>query len=134
MKILGISSEIVECLRVARMIERHEEAFLNRVYTPREARWCRGRRNVTEHFAGHWAAKQAVLKCLAGNKRKGLVLTEIEIRLDRTRVPKVYLGGAARERAVSLRIADMMLTIAHCRAFATAMVIVLGREPNRSPK
>lgn len=127
MEILGIYSDIVECLRVARMIERHGEAFLNRVYTRREARWCSGRRHATEQFAGHWAAKQAVLKCLAAAKRAGLAMTDIEIRRDRSGVPKVYLGGAARERAVRLRIAGMMLSIAHCRAYATATVIALGQ-------
>lgn len=133
MEILGIATEIVECLRIARMMERYEEAFLNRVYTPREARWCRGRRQATEHFAGHWAAKQAILKSLAGGKRKGFALSEIEIRRDRAGQTKVYLGGAARDLARRLRVADMLLTIAHCRAFATATVIVM-KQPELPKK
>jgi holo-[acyl-carrier protein] synthase len=131
-EILAIGSDVVECLRVARMIERHGEAFLNRVYTPREIRHCRGRRHATEHFAGHWAAKQAIVQCLG--KRQGLVFTDMEVRSDKAGVPKLYLAGAARERAQRLRIADILLTICHCRAYATATAIALGLPRDASPK
>jgi len=40
-QIIGIGTEIVECLRIARMIERHGELFINRVYTAEEIRYCR---------------------------------------------------------------------------------------------
>lgn len=38
MDIVGIGSDIVECLRIGRMIEQHGEVFLARVYTEREDR------------------------------------------------------------------------------------------------
>jgi len=37
--IIGIGTDIVECLRIAQMIERHGELFINRVYTPLEIRY-----------------------------------------------------------------------------------------------
>ena len=40
MDIVGIGSDIVECLRIGRMIEMHGELFLTRVYTDREIRYC----------------------------------------------------------------------------------------------
>src|SRR5439155_9903409 len=64
MEIVGIGTDIVECLRIGRMIEQHGELFLTRVYTEREVRYCQGRKHATEHFAGRWAAKEAILKCL----------------------------------------------------------------------
>ena len=36
MSVVGIGTDIVECLRIAQMIERHGELFINRVYTPAE--------------------------------------------------------------------------------------------------
>ncbi len=50
MEIVGIGTDIVECLRVGRMIEQHGEQFLLRVYTEREVRYCqsgRGRRSIS---------------------------------------------------------------------------------------
>ena len=42
MDIVGIGTDIVECLRIGRMIEQHGEMFLTRVYTSREIRYCQG--------------------------------------------------------------------------------------------
>jgi hypothetical protein len=40
MNVFGIGTEIIECVRIAKMIERHGELFLERVYTPEEVeRW-----------------------------------------------------------------------------------------------
>ena len=44
MEIVGIGTDIVECLRIGRMIETHGELFLNRVYTEREVRYCQARK------------------------------------------------------------------------------------------
>ena len=55
MKVLGVGTDITECLRIAQMIERHGELFVGRVYTPLEIEYCRSRRMATQHFAGRWA-------------------------------------------------------------------------------
>ena len=59
-RILGIGTEITECLRIARMIEQHGEQFVDRVYTPAEVRYCQGQPQSTQHFAARWVAKQAI--------------------------------------------------------------------------
>src|SRR5947209_4243561 len=97
MDIVGIGTEIVECLRVGRMIEQHGEVFLARIYTEREVRFCQARRRATEHFAARWAAKEAVLKALGTPWRRGIEWTDIEIEPDSAGAPQVLLGGATRE-------------------------------------
>ena len=72
MKVLGIGTDITECLRIAQMIERHGELFVGRVYTQVEIDYCRSRRMATQHFAGRWAAKEAVLKALGTGWRRGI--------------------------------------------------------------
>jgi holo-[acyl-carrier protein] synthase len=129
MEIVGIGTDIVECLRIGRMVEQHGELFLTRVYTPREIRYCQARKNATEHFAGRWAAKEAILKCLGTGWRKGICWTDMEIRNDTNGAPKLHLGGAAKERAQSMHIADVLITISHCRAYATACAIAVSNMP-----
>jgi len=128
MNIVGIGTDIVECHRIGRMIEQHGELFLQRVYTPREIRYCQARKHATEHFAGRWAAKEAVLKCLGTGWRKGMCWTDMEIRNDPDGAPKLHLCGAARDRARSLQIADILITISHCRAYATAYALAVSAE------
>jgi holo-[acyl-carrier protein] synthase len=122
MEIVGIGSDVVECVRIGRMIERHGEAFLERVFTPREVRQCRQRSGPAEHFAGRWAAKQAVLRCLGA---RGVSWTDVEVRHDPSGGWVVHVGGAARDRAQALRLSNVLLTIAHCRAYATACAIAV---------
>ena len=75
MDVLGIGTDITECLRIAQMIERHGELFVDRVYTSEETRYCRNRKQATQHFTGRWAAKEAVLKALGTGWRRGSVGT-----------------------------------------------------------
>ncbi len=124
MEILGIGTDIVECLRVGRLIEQHDELFLRRVYTDREIRYCQGRKRALEHFAGHWAAKEAVLKSLGGATR-GVARTDLEVRVEEGGRPQVLVCGAAKELARSLRVGDILVSMAHCRAYATAYALAL---------
>ena len=123
MEIVGIGTDIVECLRIGRMIDEHGELFLTRVFTEREIRYCQAKRHATEHFAGRWAAKEAVLKCLGTGWRRGLSWTDVEVRNDPAGRPHVLMCGAAKDHAQSLRISDIHITISHCRAYATAYAI-----------
>jgi holo-[acyl-carrier protein] synthase len=127
-EILGIGSDIVECVRIARMIERYGEAFLSRVFTTREIRYCRSRRKVTEHFAGRWAAKEAVFKALGTGKRSSWGWTDVEIRNDDNGRPRVHVGGAACDQVHALRVADVLVSISHCRAYATAQALALRAD------
>ena len=130
MEIVGIGSDIVECLRVGRMIEEHGELFLLRVYTEREIRYCQDRQRATENFAAHWAAKEAVLKCLGLPWRRGFSWTDIEVRIESSGRPRVLLCGAAKDIAQSQRIADIHLSFSHCRAYATAYALAVRSSAN----
>ena len=72
--IVGIGTDIVECLRIAQMIERHGDLFINRVYTPLEIGYCQSRKASTQHYAGRWAAKEAILKAIGTGWRRGISL------------------------------------------------------------
>jgi len=127
--VLGIGTEIAECLRIARMIERHGELFINRVYTADEVRYCQSRRQSTQHFAARWAAKEAVLKALGIGARRGGAWTEIEIRNVSSGQTAVAVRGAVKDIVEQLGVSKVLVSVAHCRTHATAYALALGREP-----
>lgn len=125
MDIIGIGTEIVECLRIGRMIEQHGELFLGRTFTDREVRFCQSRKRALEHFAALWAAKEAVLKALGRPWRRGMELTDIEIQPNPDGPPRVLFAGATRELAERLQLAEVHLSLSHCRAYATAYALAV---------
>jgi holo-[acyl-carrier protein] synthase len=129
MRIIGIGTDIVECLRIAQMIERHGEQFINRVYSDREIEYCRARRMATQHFAGRWAAKEAVMKALGTGWVRGINWRDIEIGNDAGGRPVVSMRGGVRDVVESLEISEMLVSISHCRSHAVAYAIAVGDEP-----
>ena len=132
MNLLGIGTDIIECLRIAKMIERHGELFLTRVYTPHEIEYCTARKAATQHYAGRFAAKEAVLKALGTGWTRGIHWRDIEVRNEMGGKPKIALGGAARELCEKLGITDVHITISHCRTHATAYALAVGRDEHKS--
>jgi holo-[acyl-carrier protein] synthase len=128
MNILGIGTDIIECPRIANMIEKHGELFLNRVYTPHEIEYCSARRAATQHYAGRFAAKEAVLKALGTGWTRGIQWRDIEVHNELGGKPNIVLGGGARDLCARQGITQVLITISHCRLFATAYAIAVGKE------
>jgi len=129
MEILGIGTNIIECPRIGKMIEQHGELFLRRVYTDREIRFCQARKHAIEHFAGRWAAKEAILKAMGVGWSKRLTWTDLEVRNEIGGQPEVHVGGGAKELALHKGIGQILITISHCRTYATAYAIALSQAP-----
>jgi holo-[acyl-carrier protein] synthase len=127
MEILGIGSHIIEVPRIGRMIEQHDEIFLRRVYTEREIHYCQARKLALLHFAGRWAAKEAIFHAIGVTPSRGIHRTDLEIRHNPVGPLKIMLRGGARDAALGRGIADFRLSISHCRTYAVAFVLALGR-------
>ncbi|MGE4004103.1 MAG: holo-ACP synthase, partial [Planctomycetaceae bacterium] len=86
--IVGLGTDIVEITRIGQMIERHGELFLQRVYTESEIRYCQQRKEAMQHYAGRWAAKEAVMKTLGTGFTRGVGWQDIEIANRRSGQPQ----------------------------------------------
>jgi holo-[acyl-carrier protein] synthase len=112
---LGI--DIVKVERIRAAIERFGERFSNRVLTPSERRYVRGR---PETFAGRWAAKEAVSKVL-GLGVRGIGWKDIEVERLPTGQPSIRLHGRAEQRAAQLGMGRIALSITHESDYAVAV-------------
>jgi holo-[acyl-carrier protein] synthase len=123
--VLGLGTDIIEVVRIGEMIERHGEIFLQRVYTEQEIRYCQRRKAAIQHYAGRWAAKEAVMKTLGTGFSKGVGFRDIEVTALKSGRPIVTLHGGAQEIAGKLGIDEVLISISHCRAYATATAIAM---------
>ncbi|QDT56916.1 Holo-[acyl-carrier-protein] synthase [Caulifigura coniformis] len=121
--IVGIGTDIVEVTRIGEMIERHGELFLQRVFTEGEIFYCQERKLAMQHYAGRWAAKEAVMKTLGTGFSKGVGWRDIEVASQKSGQPIIKLNGGAKEMSTSLGIDEVLISISHCRAYATATAI-----------
>ena len=111
--------DVVELDRVERVLHRHPERFLARVYTPAEVAFCRGR---VPELAARFAAKEATMKAL-GTGVRGVGWRDIEVLPNRRGKPLLLLHGRARQRADRLGLTDLDLSLTTAREFAAAVVV-----------
>ncbi len=121
----AVGIDTIEIPRVGRVLERHGERFLKRVFTPEEVAFCRGR---VPELAARFAAKEAVMKAL-GTGVRGVGWREIEVLPDRRGKPLVYLYGGAKKRADEMGLEGIDISLTHERDFAIAAVVGVRSEP-----
>ena len=111
--------DIIEIGRIRGIVERWGERFLNRVYTKEELEFCRG---SSGRLAMRFAGKEAVMKAL-GTGAKGVGWKEIEILSERSGKPTVQLYGKALNKATSLGIKSLAISLSDSKENAIAFVV-----------
>lgn len=127
MKVL-LGLDLTEVDRVAGLLERWGDRFVNRVFLPGEISPRRRHpRARAQHVAGRFAAKEAAMKAL-GTGTRGVAFREIEVKPDLRGKPTITLHGRALERARRLRVRSMEVSITHGETTAAAVVAFLTEE------
>lgn len=125
----AVGVDMIEIDRVRNVLARHPERFLERVFTPAEAAFCRGR--VSE-LAARFAAKEAVMKAL-GTGARSVAWRDIEVLPDRRGKPLVYLTGGAAERAAHIGLDAIDVSLSHLATFAVAVVVCAQAHREQDP-
>ncbi len=113
MRPVGMGLDIVEIERVESLAKRNP-AFLKRVFSAEELRYCRGKKRRWQHLAVRFAAKEAVWKALGEG---GLSLRDISVSRENDGRPNVLLRGR--------RAANIQISLTHCDRYAAAVALRL---------
>jgi len=126
--ILGIGSDITDVRRIAKVIERHGDRFLNRVFTPIERAKADRRRNRVETYAKRFAAKEACAKALGTGLHAGVWWRDMGVVNLPSGRPTMELTGGAKRRLQAITPAGyearIDLTITDEGPTAQALVII----------
>jgi holo-[acyl-carrier protein] synthase len=122
--IVGIGVDIVEVDRVRQAIERQEDRFLNRIFTPAEQEFCRKHHNSFPHYAVRFAAKEALFKALGTGWAKGVTWLDVEVRREGQSAPTLLLSSEAQRLSAAMGTRSVHITLSHTHQFAVAMVIL----------
>ena len=126
--ILGIGSDLIDITRVEKVIERHGERFISRIFTDVERARAERRANRIETYAKRFAAKEACSKALGTGIRQGVWWRDMGVVNLPGGRPTMRLTGGALKRLEALTPpgceARIDLTITDEYPLAQAYVII----------
>ncbi|HUV42074.1 MAG TPA: holo-ACP synthase [Sedimentisphaerales bacterium] len=117
--------DLVDCPRIEKMLKRHGQRFMERVFTPLEQNYADRNKNRVEKLAGRFAAKEAVLKLLGTGWQGKIAWTDIEVANNAAGQPQVSVSGEVKKIASKLGIKDISVSITHTANFAIASAIAI---------
>ncbi len=123
MSIVGHGIDLVECSRIAKVLENHGQRFLNRILTPAERELAGKYNNSIPFISGRWAAKEAILKMIGTGWRGQIAWTDMEILPDDLGQPVVTLTGETARIASRKGISRVLLSITHTEHHAAGSAI-----------
>ena len=126
--ILGIGADITDIRRIEKVIERHGERFLARIFTETERARAERRAKSVETYAKRFAAKEACAKALGTGMRSGVWWRDMGVVNLASGRPTMKLTGGAAARLARLTPqgceARIDLTITDEYPLAQALVII----------
>lgn len=104
--IIGIGSDLIDIRRVAKVIERHGDRFLHRIFTDAERakaeRRASNEKMVVATYAKRFAAKEACAKALGTGLRRGVFWRDMGVVNLAGGRPTMKLTGGALVRLRSI--------------------------------
>ncbi len=124
--ILGLGIDLVRIDRLGRVLDRHTERALDRLFTPDERDACQSKVDPTECLAARLAVKEAFVKALGTGLRDGLSWREMDVRAGRQGRPTLHVSGTARARLDEMGVSRTHVSISHDAGVAIAVVVLEG--------
>lgn len=128
--IIGIGADLCDVRRVERVMQRHGDRFIERVFTETERAKAmrRTERLWAPTFAKRFAAKEAASKALGTGFSKGVFHSDLGVVNLPSGQPTMHMTGGAGDRLRALTPADMRpvvwLTMTDEYPYAYAQVII----------
>lgn len=129
--IIGTGIDLVDSRRIQKLMESHEQRFIDRYFTDYEAAHVAGLKLADRKvmsLAKRFAAKEACAKALGTGFRDGIYMKDIEVKNDALGKPILTLSGGALARLTEI-VPDDMPSLLHLSMsdeppYAQAQVII----------
>ncbi len=126
--ILGIGSDLTDVRRIEKVIARHGERFITRIFTEQERARAERKKNRMETYAKRFAAKEACAKALGTGMRGGVWWRDMGVVNLPSGRPTMQLTGGALQRLQAMtphgHEARIDLTMSDEGPMAQALVII----------
>ena len=115
-----IGTDIVSVPKIAESLNSsNRDKFIRRIFTSKEIEYCQNKKNPGIHFAGRFAAKEAITKAILSSERIfSISMQSIEIISGKNRAPQVNLDMPFQFKY------SCKVSISHTNEFAIAHAIL----------
>lgn len=124
--IRGVGTDLIECERIARVLERQRDRFLNRVFTEGEREYSMKMKNPVPHLAARFAAKEAVSKCFTTGIGESLGWKSIEVVKGEREQPIIQLDEQGLALLKQVGANDVLVSLAHTENYGLAYAVIVG--------
>ena len=134
--IIGLGSDLCDARRIEKVLERHGERFLARIFTPAERAKAERRVNRAETYAKRFAAKEACSKALGTGLRRGVFWRDMGVvNLPGGRPTITLTGGAlARLKAITPAGCEARIEVSLTDEGPTAQaIVIISAVPVKDP-
>ncbi len=120
--IVAVGLDLVDTSRIAQLCDRYDQRLVAKLLGPEEIVLYERRPDRVLFLAGRFAAKEAVIKSLAGIRENRPPFPTIQILPDRTGRPNVQLAEVLQGELSGFH---WIISITHERMTAAAVAILL---------
>jgi holo-[acyl-carrier protein] synthase len=121
----GIGVDTVAMGKFENVLVNSQNGFIENVFTPSERKYCASSAYPCQSFAGHFAAKEALVKAIPSLRNRGLGLRDIEVTHNDLGAPEFVLNDSLKENMETISASSILLSISHTHETAVAMVAVV---------
>ena len=119
-----VGTDIIEVARIEKLIKEKGDKFLNKIYTQDEIKYCESKGpNKYQHYAGRFAAKEAVFKVLNAKTASESPLTFKNIEILNTNDGAPYVNILDDIMIDCFDMYNVDVSISHIKKYATATAI-----------
>ena len=109
--------DIVDVDRIKSSLDKYRNRFLDKVFSKYEQSYCNSKYNSHVHYAGKFAAKEAVMKSLySSGEKKNISFISVSIINDENGIPEVFINGLIKK--------NIKISISHTNHQAIAFAIL----------
>lgn len=126
MHLLGVGIDVVDIVRVERLLARKGDRALARFLTERERVYVTSHGNPAPHLAARIAAKEAVYKALQTlPEAAGVGWRDLEVLRRVDGRPAIQLHGLAERLAHRHGPLEIQLSLSHSHSSAAAVAVIV---------
>ena len=124
MALAGIGVDMLEIARMQHALD-EKPYFIRRLFTEDERMYCEHTARPAEHYAGRFAAREAVLKALGLGFGNGVGIGDVSVVRDDSGRPHALLAGRAAKVAREQGVREVALSISHTHDVAVANAVAV---------